>query len=268
MDNAERPSRTVHKARESMSSSVKPVRLYVSHDLAADSSVALSSDQARYVLQVMRRIEGDAVKVFNGRDGEWQGALSVTGKKTADVRLELQARPQYTPVELRLFFAPVKRTAIDLIAQKATELGVTSLHPVVTARTNADRVNIDRLATIAIAAAEQCGRLSVPMVHAPQSLDQAFVHWPDNKVLYLLDETGDGTPIAQVLQNSATQPAAGAAFVMGPEGGFTDSELDLLRGLPFSKPVSLGPRILRAETAALAALTCWQALCGDWTTAV
>lgn len=250
-----------------MSASANPLRLYVTADLAVGSEIALSPDQARYALQVMRRSGGDPVHLFNGRHGEWQGALIVTGKKAAHVGLERQSRRQDAHPDVALYFAPVKRTAIDLIAQKATELGVTSLHPVITARTNSDRVNVDRLTAIAIEAAEQCERLTVPAVHAPLMLADAFAQWPDNSDLYVLDETGIGAPIAQVLQNSADQRRSDAAFVMGPEGGFADSELDLLRGLPFSTAVSLGPRILRAETAALAALTCWQALCGDWTSA-
>lgn len=251
-----------------MSSSAKPLRLYVSDDLTGNAEVALSQDQVHYVLQVMRRTTGDVVQVFNGRDGEWQGVVVATGKKAAQVHLDAQTRPQNASLEVALYFAPVKRAAIDLIAQKTTELGVTSLHPVVTARTNSDRVNTDRLRAIAIEAAEQSERLTVPAVHEPLSLENAFAQWPDNRVLYVLDETGDGAAIAQVLQNPGHQSQPSAAFVIGPEGGFTHTELDLLRGLPFSKLVSLGPRILRAETAALAALTCWQALCGDWNPAV
>lgn len=250
-----------------MSASAKPLRLFVTADLVVGSEIGLSPEQARYVLQVMRRSEGDPIQLFNGCDGEWQGALVVKGKKAANVLLKSQSRPQYANSDLALYFAPVKRTAIDLIAQKATELGIASLHPVITARTNSDRVNVDRLTAIAIEAAEQCERLTVPVVHTPLALADAFARWPDNRALYVLDETGLGAPIAQVLRDSAAQGQFGAAFVMGPEGGFADSELDLLRGLPFSTAVSLGPRILRAETAALAALTCWQALCGDWTSA-
>lgn len=250
-----------------MSASANPLRLHVTADLAEGAELALSSDQARYVLQVMRRSDGDPVQLFNGRDGEWQGALVVAGKKAANVRLERQSRPQDVTPDLALYFAPVKRSAIDLIAQKATELGVAHLHPVITARTNSDRVNVDRLSAIAVEAAEQCERLTVPIVHSPMSLPDIFAQWPDKRDLYVLDETGGGAPIAHVLRNSGAQGRLGAAFVIGPEGGFADSELDLLRGLPFSTAVSLGPRILRAETAALAALTCWQALCGDWTNA-
>lgn len=250
-----------------MTTSASPLRLYVTPDLAPGAVVELSPDQARYALQVMRRSSGDPILVFNGRDGEWQGALVGTGKKSAQVDVETQTRAPDELPDLALYFAPVKRAAIDLIAQKATELGVVSLHPMITARTNSDRVNIDRLTAIAIEAAEQCERLTVPEVQPPVAFEKAFTHWPKDRVLYVLDETGTGAPISQVLRDSATHSASGAAFVMGPEGGFTDSELDLLRGLPFSRLVSLGPRILRAETAALAALTCWQALCGDWTAA-
>lgn len=253
--------------RSVMPSPARPLRLYTPADLVAGASVSLSDDQARYVLQVMRRTSGDPIHVFNGRDGEWHGGLVVSGKKSAQVNLEAQTRDQYEDPDVALFFAPLKRTAIDLLTQKATELGVAFLCPVTTARTNSDRVNTDRLTAIAIEAAEQCERLTVPRIQPPDTLTAVIENWPKDRTLYVLDETGEGTPIADVLQETQNQSASNAAFVIGPEGGFTDSELDLLRGLPFSRAVSLGPRILRAETAALAALTCWQALRGDWTNA-
>ena len=141
---------------------------------------------------------------------------------------------------------------------------MTAVHPVITSRTNGDRIKTDRLTAIAAEAAEQCRRISVPQIFTPVPLLEAVANWPAGRVLFVMDETGGGDPIAQIMTDSAAQNADTAAFVIGPEGGFSDTELDLLRALPFCRLISLGPRILRAETAALAAMTCWQALCGDW----
>ncbi len=247
-----------------MPASNSPLRLYVPDTLTEADQVALSSKQSHYLLTVMRRKDGSPVLLFNGRDGEWQGHVTQTGKKSVVVDLEYQTRPQSEPSGPLLLFAPVKRTAMDVIAQKTTELGVSALWPVVTTHTNADRVNTERLAAIAVEAAEQSGRLSVPEVRDAKPLADVVTDWPDGKVLYVLDETGGGTPVVDALAGNCAQSPDSAAFVIGPEGGFAKPELDLLGALPFSKPVSLGPRILRADTAALAALTCWQALCGDW----
>ena len=247
-----------------MTSSAAPLRLYVSSDLATGVEIELLPDQARYVAQVMRRVGGDPVFLFNGRDGEWRGALAGVSKKSAAVTIEQQTQKQKPERELKLLFAPVKRTATELIAQKATELGVTLLQPVITQHTNSDRVRTDRLKAIAMEAAEQCCRIMVPDVCEPVALTEAVTDWPDGQVLFVMDETGGGDPVADVMAKHVAHDTGATAFVIGPEGGFADTELDLLRSLPFSKFVSLGPRILRADTAALAALTCWQALCGDW----
>lgn len=240
------------------------LRLFVPDDLAPDSAFALTADQARYLGQVMRRSAGERVDLFNGRDGEWQAEITELGKKNAVVTPVSQLRSQASLKPLTLLFAPVKRGAIDLIAQKATELGVTGLRPVITGRTNVDRVNTERLTSIAIEAAEQSRRMCVPVVWAPASLSDVVADWSPETPLYLMDETGEGAPVGEVLASGEARNADSAAFLIGPEGGFTDTELDLLRALPFSKSISLGTRILRADTAALAALTCWQALCGDW----
>ncbi len=247
-----------------MTDSAKPLRLYVSETLVEGVDVSLSPDQTHYVTHVMRRNDGAPILVFNGREGEWLGQIVRTGKKEARIAVDRQTRAQTQDPDLWLLFAPIKRNAIDLMVQKATELGVSTLWPVTTAHTNADRVNLDRLYAIASEAAEQSYRLSLPDVRAPVPLEDAFTAWPADRPLYVLDETGGGEPIAQELASDAAQTSDSGAFVIGPEGGFTNAELDLLCALPFSKPVSLGPRTLRTETAALAALTCWQALCGDW----
>lgn len=247
-----------------MTSLSTPLRLYVPNDLMAGVKVDLSPDQARYVSQVMRRSIGDPILLFNGRDGEWRGALADINKKSATILLEHQTRVQEVECDLKLLFAPIKRNPTDLIVQKATELGVSIMQPVITQRTNNDRVKTDRLRAIAMEAAEQCCRMIVPDVCEPAALTQVVSDWSDNRVLFVMDETGGGDPVADVMAEHAARTIGAAAIVIGPEGGFADTELDLLRSLPFSKFVSLGPRILRADTAAVAALACWQALCGDW----
>jgi len=209
----------------------------------------------------MRAAVGTSVALFNGRDGEWRASLVETGKKKALLAVEDLLRAQAPEPDLWLLFAPVKRARIDFIAEKATELGVSVLQPVFTKHTVMSRVNDDRLRSIAVEAAEQCERLSVPDVRDPISLDALLANWPEGRKLILLDEGGGGRPVAEVLAGLADGPAA---LLVGPEGGFAKSELDALRSLSFAVPVGLGPRILRADTAVVAALSCYQAIRGDW----
>jgi 16S rRNA (uracil1498-N3)-methyltransferase len=238
----------------------KPLRLFVTHALAANVTIEATEEQAHYLLNVMRRKAGDNVLLFNGRDGEWQATLSMPAKRRAAFAPVLQTRPQTADSDVWLAFAPVKRN--EFLVEKASELGVAVLLPVFTRHTDAARVNVERLRANAIEAAEQCERLSVPTVHDAVSFDAFLASWPPTRTLFFLDETGGGMPINTVLNPSILGLAAG--FLTGPEGGFAQSELDALRQLPFARPVGLGPRVLRAETAALAALACWQALVGDW----
>lgn len=237
------------------------IRLFVPAPLAAGEQIMLSPPQAHYLRHVMRVGAGDAVALFNGTDGEWRATVGLIGKRAAEATVEKQLRPQTADVDVWLMFAPIKRHAIDMLVQKATELGAARLLPVTTRRTVSERVNVDRLRAIAVEAAEQCGRLSVPDLAAAQALDRAVDGWPDGRVLVFCDETG-GRPLTEALADRGA--AQQAAILIGPEGGFEPGERDWLRDLPFVMPVSLGPRILRAETAALAALALWQAICGDW----
>ena len=238
-------------------------RLFVDADLTDGATVGLPHAQAHYLTNVLRARPGDRVSLFNGRDGEWLAEIDGFGKGWCSLALRSQVREQFSAPDLWLLFAPVKRNRIDLIAEKATELGVSVLWPVNTKRTNMGRVNTDRLTANAVEAAEQCERLTVPEVREPLALDKVLADWPEERTLYYMDETGSGAPAAQVF-GAAGRSASPAAVLIGPEGGFDKSELDALAALPFSCPVGLGPRILRADTAAIAALTCWQALCGDW----
>lgn len=236
-------------------------RLHVEADLAAGADIVVTEQQAHYLLHVMRFPLGGEIALFNGRDGEWRGILAESGKKKARLTVADQLRPQSPEPDLWLLFAAVKRARIDFIVEKATELGVSVLQPVFTERTVMSRVGEDRLASIAIEAAEQCERLTVPELRTPLSLQGALTKWPDGRSLLLMDETGAGRPIAEAL---AELPPGPAALLIGPEGGFAKSELDGFSRLTFAVRVGLGPRILRADTAAIAALSCYQAIRGDW----
>jgi len=241
------------------------IRLYTEAALADGASVTLDADRAHYLRNVLRLEACAAVALFNGRDGEWAGRIDTLGKRGAEIVLERQTRPQAPEPDLWLVFAPIKKARIDFIAEKATELGVSALVPVFTQHTAMTRVNVERLRANAMEAAEQTERLSVPEVREPVTLDALLKEWPIERRLLLADEAGGGAPIAQALsgldENAKRSPWA---ILIGPEGGFDRAELDQLRKLPFVISVGLGPRILRADTAALAALACWQALLGDW----
>ena len=236
-------------------------RLYVTTDLAGGLSIGLEPSQAHYVNTVLRMEKGAALARFNGRDGEWLGRIDGVGKGWCSVTLHEQRRPQQAVPDLWLLFAPIKRARIDFLAEKATELGVSELYPVHTAHTVVGRVNLDRLRANAVEAAEQSERLTVPKVHEPEDLSALLARWPAERRLLLCEESGEAGPIAAELQE---RPAERWAVLVGPEGGFAETELDGLRKLAFVCPVSLGPRVLRADTAALAALAVVQALVGDW----
>jgi 16S rRNA (uracil1498-N3)-methyltransferase len=249
-------------------------RLFVAEPLAAGATVELGRDAAHYVRDVLRMRAGDAVAVFNARDGEWRATLAHLARNAATLTVADRLRAPAVEPDVWLLFALLKRTRTDLVVEKATELGVARIVPVVTQRTQASRVNLDRLAAIAREAAEQCERLTIPEIAEPRPLSDVLDAWPHERRLIVADEAGGGRPILQALASDAdragfasvTPPASGGrwALLIGPEGGFDGAELDRLRKLPFVTPVALGPRILRAETAALAALACVQALVGDW----
>lgn len=237
----------------------KPIRLFVDGSLSAGSSVAATEAQAHYLLHVMRRAPSDPVALFNGRDGEWRARVQTPSKRHVVFEVEEKLRAQDATPDVWLAFAPVKR--IDMIVEKASELGASALLPVMTRHTDVSRINFDRMRAIAVEAAEQCERLSVPVIQPAQNFDAFLSGWPAARRLYYLDETGGGAPIAAALHEESMGPCA---FLVGPEGGFAQAEREALGLLACAKGVSLGPRILRAETAAFAALSCWQALKGDW----
>ncbi len=237
-------------------------RLFVPDALSAGTELTLARSQTRYLAQVLRLAPGAAVALFNGRDGEWRARIETLAKNGAVLALEAQRREQQSGPDLWLMFAPVKRAPLDVLVQKATELGVSELFPAVTRRTVVERVRRERMEAIAIESAEQCERLTVPRVRDAAPLPRILDGWPQDRRILLCAETGPAAPIHEVLGGGG--PAGPCAVLTGPEGGFDQTELDALRKLPFVTPIGLGPRILRADTAALAALACWQAVLGDW----
>lgn len=239
-------------------------RLHVDAALTQGGTVRLEEAQAHYLRNVLRLGPGDDIALFNGRDGEWRSRIEAISKKSAELAVLEQTRPQDIAPDVWLAFAPIKRARIDFTAQKATELGASVLWPVMTRRTMVDRVNVGRLAANAVEAAEQSDRLGVPEVREPVKLDGLLDAWPEDRPLILCDESGAGLPLADALARPPLLGCRAVGFVIGPEGGFSQEELDRLRSLPFVTPVSLGPRLLRADTAALAVLAAWQAIAGDW----
>jgi len=227
-------------------------RLFVAQTLSEGASVAVDGT---YLAAVLRLGVGDKVKLFDDRTGEWLAEIAEAGRKRVTLTVGERLRERESVPDLWLLFAPVKRGRIDWLVEKATELGVARLIPVITRRTIVERLNLDRLRAHAIEAAEQCERTALPELVEAQKLDALLNAWPADRALYFADEAG-GAPLA---------PAPGpAAILIGPEGGFTDEERDAVRALPQARPVSLGPRILRADTAALAAVSLWMAAAGDW----
>ena len=235
-------------------------RLYVEAPLAAGVRLELDGDHAHYLRHVLRLAPGSAVAVFNGGDGEWRAVIE--GFSRSACRLQVDSRRRQAAIEpdLWLAFAPIRRTRLEILVEKATELGVSRLIPVQTRHTDIGRVNAGRLGAIVREAAEQSERLTVPEISHPVPFFTLLSEWPGRPLL-VCAESGAAQPLAATL---ASLPAVPVAVLVGPEGGFADSELDELRRHPFVVTVGLGPRVLRAETAAIAALACWQALGGDW----
>lgn len=235
-------------------------RLYVPTSLAVPT-LGLDAARAHYLRHVLRLERGARIALFNATDGEYAARIDGFGKGWCTVSVEEKRREPAVEPDLWLVFAPIKRARLDFIAEKATELGVSALWPVLTRHTIVTRVNRERLVATAVEAAEQSERLSVPEVLEPAKLDEALARWPAGRRLIFCDESGGGGPIADVLQkHDLRQPHA---ILTGPEGGFARAELDALHKLPFATPVGLGPRVLRADTAALSALAVFQALAHD-----
>jgi len=236
------------------------IRLHVPQPLAPGAAIAPTLDQSRYLTQVMRLKAGDDLLVFNGRDGEWRVSLSEVLKKGVVLRAEEKVRDQITPPDVHLLIATVKKSALEFAVEKATELGAARIRLITTARTQSQHLRLDRLDAIAEESAEQTGRLDVPPIEAPVKLDALLDGWDPARRLMFCDEAG-GPPALPTLHGAGP---GSWAILIGPEGGFSPEERDRLRALPHAVPVSLGPRVLRADTAATTALTLWQAAVGDW----
>lgn len=246
------------------------VRLFVESDLDAGAGVDLTQPQAHYLFAVMRLGVGAPVKLFNGRDGEWLAEAVEAGRRGGRLVCRDRLRPQTRPRDLHLLFAPVKKARTDFIVEKACELGCAALRPVFTRFTNAERLRPDRLRAHMVEAAEQCGFLSIPALAEAERLDRVLDAWDEadaGRRLVFCDERRDAPPLAEALAPHA-RPGGDAgpwAVLIGPEGGFSDEEAARLRRLPGVVPAALGPRILRADTAATTALAIWQSVLGDWT---
>ncbi|WP_420479584.1 16S rRNA (uracil(1498)-N(3))-methyltransferase [Brevundimonas sp. FT23028] len=242
------------------------IRLHIPQPLSAGAPLAPTLDQSRYLTQVMRLKAGDALRVFNGKDGEWRVSVAEVLKKGVVLKAEDQVRAQINPPDVHLVIATVKKAALEFAVEKATELGAARIRLMTTARTQPQHLRLDRLDAIAEESAEQTGRLDVPPVDKPQTLAALLDGWDEGRRLMFCDETG-GAPVMSALASYAPSPGEGGvpwAILIGPEGGFTPEERERLRSLPFTTAVSLGPRVLRADTAATTALTLWQAAIGDW----
>jgi 16S rRNA (uracil1498-N3)-methyltransferase len=247
-----------------MATSGSRVRLFVNEALKKDASIAVRGMQCHYLVHVMRIRAGDRIALFNGEDGEWQASVKQARKNGCVLDIGDELRPQEAEIGPWLAFAPLKKTRTQFVIEKATELGVSRLLPVFTDHTSTERVNLQRLRAYAVEAAEQCDRLTVPKVMEPSDLNDLAADWPDDRRLLVMDCRGGGTPLLDVLSAIgvlvAERRQQPPGLLVGPEGGFTAAELDDLAALPFATTVALGSRILRAETAALSALACWQAV--------
>jgi 16S rRNA (uracil1498-N3)-methyltransferase len=237
-------------------------RLFVDELLQEGGKVDLSRDQANYLVNVLRMPAGGRVVVFNGRDGEFAASMAQINRRTAALAIGARLRLQEFASDLDYLFAPLKHARLDYVAQKAVEMGVRRLRPVMTRRTQVNRINLDRLRANAQEAAEQCGVIWLPEILPEETLQKTLDHWPAERLLVFCDEDApQADPIAALAGRTA---AGGVALLIGPEGGFDEEERTAILRAPHVLRLSLGPRILRADTAAVAALALIQAALGDW----
>jgi len=244
-----------------MRANYKMQRLYVEHDLAKGAAVDLGQEQSHYLANVLRMAEGAELLLFNGRDGEWLARLTAKGKKSVRLECAEETRPQPAPSDLVYCFAPLKVGRLDYLVQKAVEMGAGALQPVITQHTQLAKIGTDRLQANAIEAAEQCGILAIPEVRDAQKFTALLAGWDKERRLIFCDESAETHNPMSALQAVTERKLA---LLVGPEGGFSDDERKQLRALPFVTAIPLGPRILRADTAAVAALAVIQATIGDW----
>ncbi len=244
-----------------MAHDFKSQRLFLNQPLAAGQSLEADRNQAHYLVNVLRMKSGGEVLVFNGRDGEWLARIETSGRKSCRLTPLSRTRPQPPEPDLAYLFAPLKQARLDYMVQKAVEMGAGRLQPVLTQNTQVSRVNCERMRANAIEAAEQCGILSIPETSEAEKLDTVLQGWPADRALIFCDEgVAAGSAGAALEAIGQTK----IAVLIGPEGGFSQAERQRLTGLPYVIPISLGPRILRADTAAVAALALVQSVIGDW----
>jgi len=236
------------------------IRLFVPQDFSAGGTLELNVNQAHYLAHVMRADVGEGIAVFNGTHGEWLAGVETLGKKRVTVELKKQIKKQSAAPDIWLVFAPIKNKT-EFVAEKATELGVSKILPVVTRHSVVKSINREKLEANIIEAAEQCGRLDIPALENVQELPHLLAKWPENRTLFYADESGGGVPFRELLPKFS---AGSCAVLVGPEGGFSKEEQRLLTSKSFVAPFTMGPRILRADTASIAALACVQAWLGDW----
>lgn len=237
-------------------------RLFVTSNLALGQNIVLGEDQSHYVARVMRLGIGKYLRLFNGHDGEWLGTISVISKRSLEIKLKEQSRPQVKEAHLLLFCAPIRKAHFEYMIEKSTELGVSVIQPILTSRTQIRDVNTERCRSIAIEAAEQSERLSIPSIGRATELNKCLRDLQQDCTPLICAERGDAQPVHAIF--SSLPKLHKIAIFVGPEGGFSAEEFEMLRALPQAKFAKLGPRILRADTAAIASLSCWQAICGDW----
>ena len=235
------------------------IRLFVDHTLGKAQSVPLNKDQAHYIFSVMRKSIGETILIFDGNNGEWEASIEEISKKSGVLLCIKQTKPQIMPPDLWLFFSPLKKVRTDFIVEKATELGVAKIIPVQTEHTNADRVNLSRLSAHAIEAAEQCGGTYIPKIEELQKINEVLENFPLDRRLLFCDEKLQASEV-----NLENLKKGKWAILVGPEGGFSEIERNYLKRLKFTLSISLGPRILRADTAAVTAISLWQNYLGDW----
>ena len=235
------------------------IRLFVDHTLGKAQSVPLNKDQAHYIFSVMRKSIGETILIFDGNNGEWEASIEEISKKSGVLFCIKQTKPQIMPPDLWLFFSPLKKVRTDFIVEKATELGVAKIIPVQTEHTNADRIKLTRLSAHAIEAAEQCGGTYIPKIEELQKINEVLENFPLDRRLLFCDEKLQASEV-----NLENLKKGKWAILVGPEGGFSEIERNYLKGLKFTFSISLGPRILRADTAAVTAISLWQNYLGDW----
>ncbi|MBX9452561.1 MAG: 16S rRNA (uracil(1498)-N(3))-methyltransferase [Mesorhizobium sp.] len=244
-----------------MRANYKLQRLYVPHDLAQNTTFEADKAQSHYLAHVLRMAEGAELLVFNGRDGEWSARIEALGKKAVRIAVESQTRPQPPTPDLVYAFAPLKVGRLDYLVQKAVEMGAGVLQPVITQHTQNTRTSLEKFEANAIEAAEQCGVLAVPPVRPPLKLKRLLGDWePDRRLIFCDEDAATNNPVPALRSIAETR----LGLLVGPEGGFSEDERRMLRALPFVTAIPLGPRILRADTAAVAALAVIQATIGDW----